>query len=1233
MSEVIFTNQAPGDPLYWLDLSGVVPPSSTYALGYRVAGASIPDQLTLSETWSAYPTGVYLFLAYRPADLTRFESQLSAYLAAPGMAQVRFLWLQNPDQAWSTWQSAVIRAAASGDDWSVPQLACFDFVSYGLVIGGGCPITLDADPPAGQEPGFAFERIPGLPASLRFTAGSGAYSYDEQSGRIYLPFAGPGAGSFDFQLAIAADSEDPDRPLRELDAGLRYFVDDPGFPATDLLQSFRYPVLAPAVDFALYGRLDAVNLGDATRSYLAFQEAPGSGTPTPSYWRTALGHEVALAPARAQGSAGASLVFSPLPIGKTPKTAAAGAPCYLTYEGSFGLSTATLSAAADDGVLEPKERLMPGASGIEYLGLMDTGAYTLSFVSGRPAYAPNYVPPGAGAAPPRSTSPVGLDSLDGLVTTAWINLAGPSQSSVYYYAQPDDSEFYQAPPAGSGQISMARRPMKEAPAAGSDSPVLWLLELPAQVLAPPAAGECFPAVPYPGIQAADLEPYRALESQVLSPVRRATIRALPAAAQSAKRTLFEAADAEPVGVTPQGLLGKFSADLLRWNSLTLAQTPRVIQQSPPAPPEAIDQQLQLVDVTGPLKSALQSNQLFLVLSDPTQVLKYASVTFRLTPDAFAAFAASDGPDGEPIPPRVTSAIQAAGIVDTFYGDATAYEAALQAALTPADYQTYLPQLLYYGAFADLNLGDWTFHVSPYHWPWSSDPAKNTIAIFKFGSRSLQDMAADLSGWAWLDGAGGERGAAQTQQYLLDIVDRGIAQADAGRAAFDHFRRVVTSPSWNGILFLSVPFALQELPPQLQGLAAGIAPEDFYVHHVGIDISPVHEESGTLALENSTLFGLIDYESLQDLDYTGVDYDFKVLQLSILFESSRVQTFTSRVEVQLNTLFGEDATLRYAETGNNIVLNGVYQEHDGAASYVFVQNLENVFDMGSYVLAEVDIERAQFFTLVPDDPAAGDNAVHTRFVFDGALRFRALEGFDVFSYGLADGVEGGLRFSNLALDMSFDPRAPEGRVFAFSAGDLSVDSAQSTARPSSFVSHFPLVFEAFVQGTPESTPGDLGYMAVSSPLAQGRMDEPWYALVFSLDLGTLGALAASAGLRVTLMAAWSAAGSTQNVYVGLKLPGSVSAQTRIPIEGILSLDFKQIEIVVDAPETVPAALIPLGHLAEEPRATAYMLKLRGVSFKLLTLAFPPGDIEVYLFGNPDTGDASLLGWYAAYVKQG
>ena len=44
----------------------------------------------------------------------------------------------------------------------------------------------------------------------------------------------------------------------------------------------------------------------------------------------------------------------------------------------------------------------------------------------------------------------------------------------------------------------------------------------------------------------------------------------------------------------------------------------------------------------------------------------------------------------------------------------------------------------------------------------------------------------------------------------------------------------------------------------------------------------------------------------------------------------------------------------------------------------------------------------------------------------------------------------------------------------------------------------------------------------------------------------------------------------------------------------------------------------------------MLKLRQIVLRILLLTFPPGNVDLYLFGDPAlrTGN-SALGWYAAY----
>ena len=269
MSNVVFHKRTPGDTIYWLDLSGELSPESTYAIGYRITGSGIPDTLTLTQTWSTYTSGVYLFLKTTPTNISQFETNLTAFLGASGQSQVRFVWIKNPDEPYVQWRTYTLAAQQDNRNWMVARLTPFNLVSYELIIGGRCPIVLQAEPPAGLQAGFAFQRVSGLPDSLRFTSGSGMYTFVEQSGQVFLSLSGKSAGTFAFQIKLVANPTHPDQPLEQLDAGLRYFVDDTAFPGADLLRSFRYPVLAPTTDVMLYSLLDVVDPLDPTRSYFS----------------------------------------------------------------------------------------------------------------------------------------------------------------------------------------------------------------------------------------------------------------------------------------------------------------------------------------------------------------------------------------------------------------------------------------------------------------------------------------------------------------------------------------------------------------------------------------------------------------------------------------------------------------------------------------------------------------------------------------------------------------------------------------------------------------------------------------------------------------------------------------------------------------------------------------------------------------------------------------------------
>jgi hypothetical protein len=126
-----------------------------------------------------------------------------------------------------------------------------------------------------------------------------------------------------------------------------------------------------------------------------------------------------------------------------------------------------------------------------------------------------------------------------------------------------------------------------------------------------------------------------------------------------------------------------------------------------------------------------------------------------------------------------------------------------------------------------------------------------------------------------------------------------------------------------------------------------------------------------------------------------------------------------------------------------------------------------------------------------------------------LKFYALTGFDVFSFGNDDSggttTQGGLGFSNLSIDMYFDPtQTPVKQNFVFDANHIAFDLAASKARATSLYNGFPLSLTGFVQASGDKSPTDLGYLTVDAPVGQSSLSVPWFGLVMQLNLGTPGA---------------------------------------------------------------------------------------------------------------------------------
>ncbi|MBI1766472.1 MAG: hypothetical protein HYR56_34125 [Acidobacteria bacterium] len=515
---------------------------------------------------------------------------------------------------------------------------------------------------------------------------------------------------------------------------------------------------------------------------------------------------------------------------------------------------------------------------------------------------------------------------------------------------------------------------------------------------------------------------------------------------------------------------------------------------------------------------------------------------------------------------------------------------------------------------------WQFDLDPAQWQ-----ANGTIGIIKFYDLSIAALLGQTSAWA--SGDFFNNGSAANAASVIQTI---IAEADAGDSDFAAFFNAVNNPHWNGILWLNVRAPLAELPPELAGLAVGIDQSRFRAHHVGINAAKINAPAtpGPITIAPSSIFGLIHYQAPAPLQPGLGDYQFEVAQLKVLFLNSAVAGFSSVIDLQINTLFGEAATLE--GTPDNIVkLYGVYQKHvvngQTQESYLFQTQSGQAatFNMQSNVLNAVQLTKGQFVTVTSQNQGK-DTAAQTvsQFVFWGLLDFRALSGFDLFSFGRADKADApaGLNFSKLVIEMDFDPAAtPPTPQFTFDASQLAFDLAASTARANSFYQHFPLTVGGFTQAREGATPDGQGFMSVQTPLNQSTLSYPWYSLNFNLNLGSPGALAAQAGFIASLTAAWSpvaASGGAYQVFTGLKLPGSSGAKREISIEGLFNITFKTLALIA------------------KPESDTFILVLYNIGFKFLSFAFPPaGQVNFVLFGDPQqtAGGNASLGWYAAYAK--
>lgn len=1135
---------------------------------------SLPPQLSLAASWSTV-VGYYLFTDTPPNDTDAFLAAVEKAFAGVQPAHTSFSWV-NWDNTGQLLGKPIWLNVATGENNQpvVAQGATIGFGRYQIPFFEGSFLlgAADRQPCAPTDPaldGF----IIGYPPLAGFPQ-------LDPSKETLLPLLTEFSGCLLGQTLLSDLSDDP---ATGWNVGLRYFYSSPNALAqADDVVSQRFPVLAlpPGTLLLLQQCWHPLLPLDTSRTYMAItgegfrlvSTAEGPYTiervdltpGLPSTFRSLGGRQINLLPCTTSVDF-PRLVFQPL-----PGVAGHDANYYLVPHGEFELSL------ADDNGATPvaADNLLCGLAGTEYIRFrprtQQTPGDRLSFVAGQPAYAPVFPVTQQALADGFGMGKAG-SLLSTTYTTAWASVRpGPpaTNEAPIYCSQPQGASLYNQSKAtrNIAATGVSLLSVFDAPSARFDG-------------VPNAGTSCFPMVSYQlGVAPAswDATTRKQFEEQILNPVRKQTLAGLAQADQ----TVPEPGPA--VTTTPQGLLTTVNG--LVWETVLLAKNEEGaanLQFGTEGKP-----------LPAPLKNALQNTQLFLVVSNPDEAK-----------------------------------------LGTFCSSVT--------------------------------LSDWPFNINIGR---QVQGSYSNVLLLKFRPGKIIDLVNDTS--QWTDAATFNTDVAGVQSWLANYLAE-AAVLGQSNSYYDYFNQIVNNPAWTGILALKTDVGLQQFPEDIRGLLGGIDLNNFYAHHLGIEINYVEPLNGVLQMPKSSLFALISYldqnyrpatsayehrsrhvpgifsvfnrvEAAAD-NQQEYRYEFTVLTLEVLFQNSRIKDFTSKIQLTTNQWFGDSAHKDVSSDTNpfapyNILLNGFYESHEGHNTYTFVTLKDDsyTFLIDSQVLHSVEFAKAQFNTLKAKPEMLNSRAevsserISSAFTFWGWLNFYELPGFDLFSFGSEStaqvGNREGLYFSNLSVNMAFDllqdgdSYRTENRTFGFAPEQMAFDISLSKLRPRSLFKNFPLAVSGYLAGDEDRTVKDLGYLPVNAPTTfqAAPLGKKWQGLVFNLNLGSMGALAANAGFTAQLLAGWSPQSSRASAAALLKLPGVGGGKKQLGLQNVLNLSIGAFRFTAESDVLKPAQ---------------YTLTFSNIALKFLSLKFPPGgNTNLVLLGNPSTaaGTASL-GWYGAYAK--
>ena len=694
----------------------------------------------------------------------------------------------------------------------------------------------------------------------------------------------------------------------------------------------------------------------------------------------------------------------------------------------------------------------------------------------------------------------------------------------------------------------------------------------------------FPMVPYAGINSAYTIPFLNNSSQTLADLESQAIAPTRKQQLAVPSTLSTSGNSV-VTITPQGLLVTVDTETSAWIDVVLAKNQVIQKTSQNGTPTTTDYTLQFVNLTVPLTNAFQSNQQFIVIS---------------TSDNVGTLVSNGG--------------------------------------TPPSSGAYFNY--------EMSIEGWPFI---FNFPMEDKAVAgnySNIMIFKFCKGTLQDLIKAPQTWtegASFNATTNGNSLQGLSSWLSNYIAEGIQQYKNGDEDFEQFSEIVTDPDWNGIIGLNIDIDVDNFPPQLEGLLAGIDETKFTAHHFGIQINLPQVSSKTYDLElapQSTMFGLINYTSRPIMNGAGsnTDFDFKVLLLKVVFQHSKITNFKGRIQLLVNELFGSNVTRTMngsrQSMANELIFNSRFEVHDGYPVYTFTDLNDTRFYVNNNVLNYIEISKASFFTILPKDSAKPSQNIKSRFSMWGYLGFGTqtndpAQGTavtrDLFSYGEdpdSESARTGLSFSNFWVDMDFNLNTPANVTYDVEISHMDFDKALSYSRSSSLVKKLPMSISKIIRGDKSNSMSSQGFvpveLIVSGPLWESPKDK-WHGLVFNVNLGTLGALVGKTSFNAELLLAWGTESrpGSYPVAVGIALPGVNSKGKLFDLEGILEVTMDGIKLI--------------GAENESTQSYSYIIQISDIALKFLGIKLPPGaTTEFLIFGDP-AEQSNKIGWYGAYLK--